>query len=76
MPKITDLFAFVMESEHGEEGVPAVQIGHLTMPLIGADLARVEGLMEIAQELANQQCKPIRIVKSVALEQIGEVRPR
>ena len=53
MPKITELFAFVAEDTGpDDEGVMAFSVdsfsGPMMMPLIGADMERVESLRAIA----------------------------
>ena len=80
MPRINEMFCFAMddatERDPNDEGVPCIfgQLG--PMPLMGADIARVESLTRYAQEIADQVGKPLRIYKFSHKEQIGEVTPR
>ncbi len=77
MPKITELFCFAIDDkDKNNEGVPAFESGYMTLPMMGADLARVEDLMPMAQKLADAHGKPIRIYKFSVKEQIGEILPR
>jgi hypothetical protein len=78
MPRIEELFAFVIQDgpTADDEGVPAEWIGAAWFPLMGADIARVESLMPLAQGLADKTGKSLRILKSVKLEQVGEIHPR
>lgn len=77
MPKITELFAFVMaDSGPDDEGVPAFMYGDTPMPMMGADVERVESLRQVAQHMATMYGKEIRIVKSNGpLEEIAVIRP-
>lgn len=48
---ITELFAFVAtDNEDGNEGIIGLMTPDGMMPMIGADLARVESLKKIADE--------------------------
>lgn len=77
MPKITEMFCFAVDdSGEKDEGVPAFESGRMMWPLMGADLTRVESLMPIAQKIADETGKPIRIYKFSRREQIGEISPR
>ena len=77
MPKITELFCFaVSDKDDDDEGVPAVKHPIGPLPLLGADLKRIDALMPYAQDLADQLGKPLRIYKFSQKEQIGEVQPR
>jgi hypothetical protein len=73
--KITEAFAFVMADDDGTEGVPGYLSKGTWMPMVGTDLARVESLMPVAQEIANVARKPIRVVKFTGMQQIGEISP-
>lgn len=77
MPKITEMFCFAIDDKDAnDEGVPAFDSGVMTLPMMGADLRRVEQLTPIAQRLADASGKPIRIYKFSVKEQIGEISPR
>jgi hypothetical protein len=48
MKSIDELFAIVFSPGTGEdEGVPAISRGNVIMPLVGADLTRIEELRKI-----------------------------
>lgn len=59
---IDSLFAFIIVDDDGTEGVPAVQVGELTIPLMGADLAMVKLLRPHAVAIAHQINKPVSLV--------------
>ena len=61
--KIEQLYAFVSEDEHGDEGVCAfVGPDGRWMPMVGADEAMVERLMPVAREIAETSGMSIRLV--------------
>ena len=75
-PKVIDqMFAFVVIDEDGDESVPAILNKNTWLPLVGADLSRIESLMEPAQVAATQLGKPIKIYRFSVREEIGEVKP-
>ena len=74
--QVTELFAFVMIDEDGDEAVPAFHDGTTWLPMIGADMARVASLIPIAKKMVQRfPDRPIRILKFTVPEQIGEVKP-
>ncbi len=78
MPKITEMFAFVVaDTAPDDEGVIAFYASNgMMMPMCGADLDRIESLIPIAQRWADESGKPMRIYKFTGKEQIGEILPR
>lgn len=77
MKKVDQLYAFVMEDNDGDEGIPAfIGAAGVMFPLVGADMDRVTSLMEVAQMMANERRRPIRIRRFSQWEQIGEVNPQ
>ncbi len=52
MPKIEEMYAFVAEDTGpDDEGVVAMNAGHVVFPLVGADMAMVEKLRPIAKDI-------------------------
>ncbi len=52
--KITEMYAFVVIDDgmgQGNEGIPALSLNGMAMPMVGADMARVDSLRKIAQEM-------------------------
>lgn len=47
--RINQMFAFVILDDDGTEGVPAILTGGVWMPLMGADMARVDALTSLVQ---------------------------
>ena len=78
MPKITEMFAFVMaDAGEDDEGITAFTTSALgSMPMVGADMARAESLMETAQQIADHFGKPISLRKFTRMEEIRVIEPR
>jgi hypothetical protein len=74
--RITEMFAFVCTDEDGDEGVIGYTDGINWFPMVGADMARVESLMPMAQTMVNTTKSPIRILRFGSMELIGEVNPQ
>ena len=63
MPRIEQMYAFVAEdSGPGDEGIIGMQTAYGWMPLVGADMARVESLKPIARDMAEQLGKPVKLL--------------
>ncbi len=64
MPKITEIYAFVTEDTGpDDEGMVGMQLpGGNWMPLVGADMARIDSLMPSARAFAKQLGKPVKLV--------------
>jgi len=74
MPRIEEMFAFVAEDSGPEdEGLVGTNTGDGWMPLIGADMARVESLKPIARGIAEATGKKIKIIHFTQREEIGVV---
>lgn len=75
MPRIDSMFAFVAEdSGPDDEGVIGAMTKDGWMPLVGADMARVNSLRPIAEGVAQQLGKPVKLLhftKREDLEVIG-----
>lgn len=73
--KIDELYAFIAEEPDGE-GLAAHQLGAMMMPLIGADAARVDSLRALAQHVADQTGRPLRLCRFSVREELEEITPR
>ncbi|GAH63566.1 unnamed protein product [marine sediment metagenome] len=63
MPRIEQMYAFVCEDSGPEdEGIIGMQTGMGWMPLVGADMARVESLRPIAQGIGRKIGKKVTLV--------------
>lgn len=74
MPKITEMFAFIAEDGRPDnEGVIAQKIGDTWMPMIGADMARIDDIRPHAQALARQFGMKIKLVKFTTRTDVEEI---
>ncbi|MBA7591648.1 hypothetical protein ES708_33808 [subsurface metagenome] len=74
MPRIEEMYAFVAEdSGPDDEGVVGMNAGSGWMPLVGADMARVESLKPIARNIAAQTGKKIKLLHFTHREDLGDV---
>jgi len=69
MPKITDMYAFIVEDTGpDDEGVIGIQSmegesgERIWLPLVGADMARVNSLKPIAEGIGRQIGKKVTLV--------------
>jgi|SRR6266849_5113092 len=75
---IDEIFMFISVDDDGNEGVCAFQTASGMMPMIGADLDRIESLRPIAKQLAGIQeytGKKIRLVKFKVREEMEIIEP-
>lgn len=76
MPQVTELYAYVMaDTDEDDEGVPGFSDGQWLLPMMGADRERAESLRFIAEKMANDTGKPIKLVRSTGLEVVGTIEP-
>ena len=63
MPKITEMYAFVAEdSGPDDEGIVGMGTGLGWMPMVGADMDRVNSLRPIAKGIAKATGKRIKLL--------------
>lgn len=74
MPKITDCWLFVGDDDKGE-GVVGFRSTEGWMPLVCADLLRVDSLRKIAQDIANQTNREIRVLRFSEMEVVETISP-
>ena len=76
MPKITELYAWVVEDTGpDDEGVPAfLGPGGGWLPMMGADLERATSLRGEALRVSALVGKPVRLVRSIELEEVEVVQ--
>ena len=74
MPRIEEMYAFVAEdSGPDDEGLVGMNTVSGWMPLVGADMARVESLKPIAKNIAAQTGKKIKLLHFTQREELGDV---
>ena len=75
MPKITEMYAFIAEDSHEDEGIVAMKVGNMMMPMVGGDMARIESLRPIAENIARIYGQKIILVKFTNRIDIEEIKP-
>ncbi len=74
--RIEELFAYVAEETDGE-GVVAFQgPGGVWLPLVGADVARKDSLRAMAQHIADESGKRIRLLRFSVREELVVIEPK
>jgi hypothetical protein len=79
LPLITELYAYVIaDTGPDDEGVPAFAdpATGLWMPMMGADYERAASLRDQAIGFANSTGKPIKLIRSLALETVEVIHPQ
>jgi hypothetical protein len=72
LPRIDHVWLFLSVDEFGE-GVVAAAIGGVMMPLIASDEARLESLMPLAEDIAKEHNRKIRLVKFTTRTIVKEI---
>ena len=76
MPRIEEMYAFVAEdSGPDDEGVVAMSVRNVMLPLVGADMKRVESLRPIAKRIAQSTGKPIKLLHFVTRQELETIQP-
>lgn len=75
MFRIRDIHAFVAEDEEGEEGLCAFFTGGQWMPLVAADPARLVSIRPVAQAIAKQTGRPIKLIRFTQREEVETIKP-
>lgn len=71
MPKIEQMYAFIIEDTGPEdEGLIGMATPEGWMPLVGADMERVESLRPIAKRAAAQVGKPVKLIRFTTREEL------
>lgn len=64
MPRIDTIWAFVsVDPDDGNEGVCAFHTGEGWMPMIAADIARLDQIRPIAQKIARDRQQAVKLVR-------------
>jgi len=74
--KVTELFAFIAVHEDGDEGVMGFKTPDGTMmPMIGADMTRVDGLRMVADQIAKHTGTEYKLKKFTEVCDWNDERP-
>lgn len=75
MDKIDQIYAFLAVNED-VEGIVLFQTGSMHLPMVGANIARVDLLRRVAQDISNDTGKKISICKFSQRELIEIIKPK
>jgi hypothetical protein len=67
---IDQMYAFVVTDDDHTEGVVGFYSESGWLPMVGADMAMVEKLRPIAEKIAAELGKPVRLLKFTSREEI------
>lgn len=73
--KIDQMFAYIVVDDDNTEGIPAFDGGGITMPMVGADMARIESLNPLAEVMAKRLGKKVTLVRFSVREVIEVFEP-
>ena len=76
MPKIEEMYVFIAEDGPNDEGVSAFQIGDTWLPMVGADMKRVDSMKPVAQLIADRTGQTIKLIRFTQREEIETIEPR
>jgi hypothetical protein len=78
MPMIKEMYAFCSQEKPGDEGIVAYFTGEAWMPMVGADMARMESLKQEAIKLGKRCACSVTLkkFKLVSEETVYEYRPQ
>lgn len=74
MPKIEVIYAFIAEEGPNDEGVVAAKIGGVWMPLVCADMERVESVEPLAKRIAQATKQKITLAKFEKRTDLREIK--
>lgn len=75
--RIDEMYAFVMvDPADYTEGIIGFYTPTGWMPMVGADTNRVESLIPMAQDLADQLGEPVQILRFTVREEIDVLQPK
>lgn len=75
MLRIDEMFAFVAIDKTGEGVMGFMGPSGQWFPMVGADMARVDQLRPMAQEIARTSGKEIKLLKFSKREELEVIKP-
>ncbi len=75
MEKIEKMYAFIAVDSEGE-GIVSFRLGNQHMPMVGADMARVVSLKEMAQRISNETKTSIKLCVFTERKEIEVFAPK
>lgn len=71
---ITEMWAYIAQTPEGE-GVVAIKKGIAWMPLVGADLERIQSMRPMAERLAKQSGQRMTLVRFTTRTELDVIEP-
>ncbi len=72
--RINSIWAFISSDEEGE-GVIGVQLNDMHLPLIAADEVRLKSLRPVAEKVARETNRTVKLIRLTTREDIEEIKP-
>jgi hypothetical protein len=73
--QITELWAWVVTEADGGEGVPAIELDGVALPLVGADGERMKLLRPYAEQVAGRGV-PVKLMRFSGAEVVETLGPK
>lgn len=73
--RIDEMYAFVAVHDDQDEGVMGMPTAQGWLPMVGADMARMESLKDLAKVLAQRSGKRIRLLRFSVREELEVFDP-
>lgn len=73
--KIDQMYAYIAQDPDGSEGITAFLAEDGWMPMVGADLKRAEALRPMAEILARESGRPIKLVRFEIRTELEDILP-
>lgn len=74
--RIESIYAYLsIDPEDGDEGICAFKSGMGWMPMVAADMKRLESLRPIAEKTAKASGQQIRLVQFIRVREIEVITP-
>lgn len=76
MPRVDKMFAFLAEDAEDDEGIIAFPTSDgSAMPMIGADMERIDSLEPMARAIAQVRGKPVTLVEFSVRRDVKVIDP-
>lgn len=68
--RIESMFAFIVLDSDNSEGIPAISKNGMALPLVGADMNRIDSLRPYAKQFARLNNVKVTLVKFTHREEL------
>lgn len=73
--EMNEMFAFVARDESNDEGITVMPINGMLVPLLGADMSRIDSLRHFAQIIADWRGVPVQLIRFSQRETLETIYP-